>query len=186
MLFLLPGWLPGVQINKQADPLFWRNTTWWTPMFMLIVLLHIVLYFLHNSCSFSCRFMEKVILAISLPKASFLLLPILSPQRSFIKVMKAHVISMFVWIHACMRIHDTFTFDKCFNKQNFSPISAFKKANKWGHCYHKNIFFLHLEENARRYGGILLGNNQYLWIYHVMKTEGNEQTMSINILRSGY
>lgn len=148
-----------------------------------------------TAAHFPVGFMEEVILVISLPKASFLLLPILSPQRAFIKVMQAHVISMFVWIHACMHIRGTFTSDKCCNKQNFSHRSVFLKRQINEVIATTEIFFFHFEENACRYDSFLLGSNQYVWICHVVKTEGNEKIKSMklcqhiqqpDILRKGY
>lgn len=82
-----------------------------------------------TAAHFPAGFIEKDILVISLPKDSFFPLPFLSPQKAFIKVRQAHVISMFVWIHACMHIHGTFTFDNCSKNQNFSRMSALKRIN---------------------------------------------------------
>lgn len=76
------------------------------------------------------------------------------------------------WIHACVHIHSTCTFDKCSSKQNFSHMSALKQTNRVITII--EIFFLHLWGSTHRYDSILLGN-QYKRIGHVMKTEGKEQ-----------
>ena len=143
MLFLFSGW---VQVHKWISRLILSFeevphgehpcSCWW---------LFCILSFTSSTTAdhFPLGFMEKVILVISLPKPPFLLLPILSPQKAFIKVMQAHVISMFVWIHACMHIHVTFTFDKCSSKHNFSSMSALKKKII-GVITIMEIFFLHL------------------------------------------
>lgn len=180
MLFLFPGW---VQVHRWISRLILSveevphgehpcSCCW----------LFCILSFTSSTTAahFPVGFMEKVILAISLPKPSFLLLPILSPQKAFIKVMQAHMISMFVWIHACMHIHGTFTFDKCSNKQNFSHMSALKKQIN-GVITIMEIFFLHLGGNTCRYDSILLSSNQCKWICHEMKTEGNEQIKSMKL-----
>lgn len=180
MLFLFPGW---VQVHRWISRLILSveevphgehpcSCCW----------LFCILSFTSSTTAahFPVGFMEKVILAISLPKPSFLLLPILSPQKAFIKVMQAHMISMFVWIHACMHIHGTFTFDKCSNKQNFSHMSALRKQIN-GVITIMEIFFLHLGGNTCRYDSILLSSNQYKWICHEMKTEGNEQIKSMKL-----
>lgn len=178
MLFLFPGWVQGhrwisrfVLSSEELSHGEHPRSCWW---------LFCILSFSSSTTAahFPVGFTEKVILAIYLPKPSFLL-PIPSPQKSFIKVMQAHVISMFVWTHACMHIHGTFTFDKCSNKQNFSHMSALKQINRVINIM--EIFFLHLGENTCRYNNILLGNNQYKLIYHVTKTEGHGQIKSMKL-----
>lgn len=154
MLFLFPGWVQAhgqismlilsFQVSRGEHPC----SCWW---------LFCILSFTSSTTAahFPAGFMEKDILAISLPKHSFFPLPVLSPQKAFIKVIQAHVISMFVWIHACMHIHGTFTFDNCSSKQNFSHMSALKKIN--GVITIKDVFFLYLGRNIYSYESVFAG-----------------------------
>lgn len=129
MLFHFPGWLqPHRWINRlilSFDEVPHGEhpcSLWW--LFCILSFTSFI-----TAAHFPVGFMEKVILAVSLPKPSFPLLPILSPQKAFIKVTQTHDTSMFVWIHACMHIHGTFTFDKYSSKQNFSHMGALKQIN---------------------------------------------------------
>lgn len=108
-----------------------------------------------TAAHFPADVVEKHIIVVSLPKHSFFPLPALSPQKAFIKVMQAHVIPMFVWIHASMHIHGTFTSDNCSNKQNFSHMSALKKINVV--VTNKEVFFLYLGRNIYSYEIVFAG-----------------------------
>lgn len=80
-----PSWLsPGTQPKKRADPQFWGITQWISTL-MLTVVLHPVLYFLHNSCSFSCRLYGERHACYFSAKALLLSSPISQPTESFHK-----------------------------------------------------------------------------------------------------
>lgn len=154
MLLLFPGW---VQVHRKISTLILRFEVSHGEHPHSCRWLFCILSFTSSTTAahFPAGFMEKDILVISLPKHFFFPLPVLSPQKAFIKVMQAHVLSMFVWIHPCMHIHVTFTFDKCSNKQNFSHMSALKKINVI--ITIKEVFFLHLGRNIYCYKSVFAG-----------------------------